>query len=578
MNEAAINQSEADRWLARLSPVVILLAALAYYGSYIGFWFNPHDEGGTAALTAMRLLNGEAPIRDVELGYNVGWFWPIVGLFKVVGVNFIAMRAYFFCLSTLTALLGWNLVRRLSGKEWLGLLAGLALVIFPGSQFKNYIPLLCVANTYCVAAAAMAYRAPEREFWWRLAIGGVTLGLAFLIRIDLGYLFTGLWLGALSLLVLQREQPLGKRLGEALGAMVLVLAAAFFMQVPAYFAAKQGQYDEAFVAQYPRWARSITGRAGDAMGNKAAPKSAVTASIQTTDPKPAAPHVDRSTLSRVSWDTARTFKDEEKTALFALTYWPLVIYLGLFSCALAGVFRSVKAGTFAITEPSALALVVLVGSLGTFPQYFFFRPDRPHLSEFMPGYIAATVASVALLSGWSRRVLAALLGLQLALFAWFAMDHYSAGTIAARTSIKKAKRIRFHAENGVHVWVHKDKEFPVLEGVRKAVAENSQPTDWLVCYPYQPGYNVMTNRRTYQREIYQDNATVTANWSARTIVELEAMKPKVVIVDDRAINQNDASRFSVWAKEAYHYIQEKYQPCGTFESVQVFVRQSPPHP
>jgi hypothetical protein len=85
--------------------LLIVMAALVYYGSYLQFWFNPHDEGGTAALTAQRLLAGEAPMRDVELGgYNVMWFWPIVALFKVCGINFLLMRAYFFALSTLAAL------------------------------------------------------------------------------------------------------------------------------------------------------------------------------------------------------------------------------------------------------------------------------------------------------------------------------------------------------------------------------------------------------------------------------------------------------------------------------------------
>ena len=45
---------------------------------------------------------GDVPMRDVELGYNVLWFWPIVGLFKLAGVNFLLMRGYFFALSTIS--------------------------------------------------------------------------------------------------------------------------------------------------------------------------------------------------------------------------------------------------------------------------------------------------------------------------------------------------------------------------------------------------------------------------------------------------------------------------------------------
>jgi hypothetical protein len=66
-----------------IAPLVIIVAAICYYGSYLQYWFNPHDEGGTAAFIAMRLLGGQVPFKDVELGYNLGWFWPIVGSSKL---------------------------------------------------------------------------------------------------------------------------------------------------------------------------------------------------------------------------------------------------------------------------------------------------------------------------------------------------------------------------------------------------------------------------------------------------------------------------------------------------------------
>ncbi|EDY17165.1 hypothetical protein CfE428DRAFT_5347 [Chthoniobacter flavus Ellin428] len=135
----------------RFVPVlVILVAAIAYYGSYWHFWFNPHDEGGTACLIAQRLMHGERPWVDVEPGYNIGWFYPIVGLFHFTGVNFLAVRAWFFLLATITALLGCGIVSRVTGSRWWGMVTGLLLVVFPGSQFKDYIPLAEAANTACL--------------------------------------------------------------------------------------------------------------------------------------------------------------------------------------------------------------------------------------------------------------------------------------------------------------------------------------------------------------------------------------------------------------------------------------------
>ncbi|MEI9897433.1 MAG: hypothetical protein WDN28_27150 [Chthoniobacter sp.] len=141
------NQNPPPSGAARFVPyLVIFVAAIAYYGSYWHFWFNPHDEGGTACLVAQRLMQGERPWVDVEPGYNIGWFYPLVWLFHFTGVNYLAARAWFFALSTVTALLGCGIVSRVTGSRWLGLGTGLLLVVFPGSQFKNYIPLAEAAN------------------------------------------------------------------------------------------------------------------------------------------------------------------------------------------------------------------------------------------------------------------------------------------------------------------------------------------------------------------------------------------------------------------------------------------------
>jgi hypothetical protein len=121
------------------------------------------------------------------------------------------------------------------------------------------------------------------------------------------------------------------------------------------------------------------------------------------------------------------------------------------------------------------------------------------------------------------------------------------------------------------VLVH-TKERDELETVRKAVVENSKPDDWVVCYPYQPGYNVMTNRPTYERELYEDNATAPRGWSKRAIARIEEKKPAVVIIDDRPINQTEASRFSIWAKRTYAYLQANYEVCAKVDTIEVFRR------
>ena len=556
----------ARRWPGWLAPLLIVITALVYYGSYLRFWFNPHDEGGTAVLTAMRLLHGETPIRDVTLGYNIGWFWPIVGLFKVWGPNFLLTRAYFFALSTVTALLGWLVVRRATGREWVALAVGLACVIFPGSQFKNYMPLATVANMLAVVHFALAKEV--RGAAWRAVLGGAVLGLTFLLRIDLGFLGLALWGGVLFLSAVDARR--GWR--AALAGLALVAVTCLAVHAPVYAVARAGGYAPEFATQYFGWARFLKNEAS----------AVVVARPQKIPPDPPTAFVPfqieqdsaRSTLPRVSWSLARSFAAPDKSALFVLTYLPLLLYGGLLAWALWAVAAAMLRRDFALDRPATLVLLLLIASLATFPQFFFFRPDRPHLSEFMPGCIVALTSTLLLLPARGRLLAGPLIAVHLGLFAWFALDHYSAGTIAARLGIKKSKRQLFAGENGVRVWVHKDKDWPEFDGVRRLVAEHSQPGDWLICFPYQPGYNVMTDRPTYLHSLYQDNSTTDPGWSPRTLRDLQRRQPAIVIVDDRAMNKVEASKFSVWAQPVYEFLSQHYDLRGTFGTVEVFCRKS----
>ena len=568
---------------ALLAPLLIVAAALVYYGSYLRFWFNPHDEGGTAAFIAKRLLDGEVPLRDVELGYNVMWFWPIVGLFKIGGVNFLLMRAYFFALSTITALCGWSLVRRVTRNPWLAFAVGLALVAFPGSQFKNYNPLLCLANTLCLAMAALAAVDTPAGFWRRSALGGVVLGLSFLVRIDIGFLFSAMWAGLFVLRLFDSRLAARSRWLDTLAAAAVLAAGVVVTHAPVYALARSQGFDQQFVRQYPGWLNFLTKQAG-VIGPKSDAKPAAVpgAPAKKKIPRPTnVPPVSRATLPRVSWETFVSFKDSDKSALFVLTYLPLLSYVALIAVAAFGAFRAMLRRQFALDHPAVLSLLLLGGSLTTFPQFFFFRPDRPHLSEFMPGFIAATACALMLsgaaLPRLARWAIAALYAAHLCLFGWFALDHYSAGTIAARITTKPSKRAFFDAANGVRVWVPK-KDFAKLDGVRRAIVGSAKPGDWVVCYPYQPGYNLMTDRPTYERDLYMDNATAPRDWAGKAIARIEKMRPAVIVIDERAINLVEFSRFSRWATPVYEYVRANYHHAGTFDTTEVYASDPLPEP
>ena len=70
--------------------------AVIYYACYYRSGLNFSGEGGTVAIVALRLLDGQRPIVDTFLGYNVMWFYPVVWLFQLTGPDYTALRIFFF--------------------------------------------------------------------------------------------------------------------------------------------------------------------------------------------------------------------------------------------------------------------------------------------------------------------------------------------------------------------------------------------------------------------------------------------------------------------------------------------------
>lgn len=581
--------------------LVILVAAMAYYGSYWHFWFNPHDEGGTACLIAQRLMQGERPWVDVEPGYNIGWFYPIVGLFHFTGVNYLAVRAWFFVLATITALLGCSIVTRVTGSRWWGLATGLLLVVFPGSQFKDYIPLAEAANTACIIHLLYVDPALRRKWLGAAVLGGVVLGLTFLVRVELGYFFTAIWALLLLVSLFDRRASISGRLaGLILGALAVVFGI-IVAQAPVYTSLRAQGLEKEYWAEYTDWleflraslhnrvaqekpalAAGIGGQGGQ--GGQATPAAGGsepdTASTEAVVHN--AENGERSVLPRRPL-SSMVGKGWHERILTFLTYAPLVGFGVFLVAGVIGFFVTVFRRDFALTAVPMQWLLLIGGSLTTFPQFFFFRPDRPHLSEFMPGYIIAMMASAWLL--WPhgkerpamRRIFAGLVALflagQLAAFALIALQHPSAGTIVARLG----RKARFQGENGVRVHTSK-KEAAILQGVYDTVMKSSGPNDYLICFPYMPGYNVMTNRRTYLHNVYVDNATHGTHWAEKTIQDFQEKHPAVVITDDREINGVPASKFSHWGAPVYSYLKKHYTVAAKFEGIEIFVPPAAPKP
>jgi hypothetical protein len=539
-------------WLALLAVV-----AFAHYASYYRHGLNFRDEGGTVALVAQRMLAGERPFVDVSLGgYNVLWFWPVAGLFKIVGVSYVALRVYCFALATVAALLVFWIVERAGRRPWLAFLVALMAVLVPGMTFKNYMPLLALANGACLLGFTLA--PPEwRARGWRLALGAVVLGFTWLIRVDLGMFSSALWLGALWLGAWQPCLPGRLRAAMLLGAPVGVAAIVLACHLPFHLDAQRRGYDAGFVRQYQLWPtmlafelRKLTGANRPAAPAKPAATAAPVKSAK-----------DREILRRKTWRDAFTAPTGKERALAALLYLPL-LSLGPLALSSFGAWVLAVVRGRAENAARALAALLVIGSAFTvFPQYFFFRADVPHLSEFSPAFWAAVAAAPLLLGlrGWVARITIAVLALHAVLFLWRMWPDRWAGTLWAR----KGRSHLFEAENGVRVLLGK-RERQTLEAMRDAIRAHSQPGDYLVAYPYHPAINLLANRPTYERDVYVDNATRNARWDEEAIARIEKHRPAVIVLSDWDVNGHEDSRFRVWAARTRTWIQENYEAQGVF--------------
>jgi hypothetical protein len=144
----------------------------------------------------------------------------------------------------------------------------------------------------------------------------------------------------------------------------------------------------------------------------------------------------------------------------------------------------------------------------------------------------------------------------------------SAGTIAAA----RKRSYEVVADNGVRVFV-KRRERPWLQDLHDTIVRYASPDEWVVTFPYSPTINFMTNRRSYFKDLYVDNATAGRNFMQEKLAEIERFRPAVIVVDQRDINGTEFSRFKNWAAPTYDYIRSHYVRIpAEFDTNEVYVR------
>ena len=260
----------------------------------------------------------------------------------------------------------------------------------------------------------------------------------------------------------------------------------------------------------------------------------------------------------------------EYRLLAFLTYIPPLLIGALF---LAGLYLCLSK-KFAV-DRWLLFSALLGGCLTAFPQFFFFRPDLPHLIEFMSGgLVALTCAGWLLWSSQGRGRLSTAFFMTIALVAicylLLTLPNQYGGTIAIRMN----RHTNFRGANGVDVFLTKA-EFEEVSTLFSATIWNSTKKDYVVCYPYLPGVNFITARPTFQNFLDIDNLTQSQDWQQIEIAKIQKFRPAVIVIDDRTLNGTEESRFSHWATQMTKFIESHYRLVAAMNNKKVFALLTP---
>ena len=567
-------------------PWLLAGFAVLYYALYANAGLNLSGEGGTAGVVAMRLMSGQRPIVDTFLGYNVMWFLPVAGLFELTGPDYLVLRWYFFAFCTVTGLLTYFVVRGHTRSAWFSAVPALMVILVPGMLFRNYLPFLGVLNAFLLPRAFVVRRESSRKtFAWMLA-AGAGLGLTFLFRIDLGIFCTLIFTGLAVLFPLGERGRFVRRGGLALAGAAGGLLLAWAVHLPVWNDAKARGYDRAFLEQYTGWLGMIRSEFRHEVTNLAK-NSTPAASVGTPSiAAPAAPPVqtpeansweDRGALARPRVSDMVCGAKWTNKAFAISTYLPLLVSAIAIIAGGIGLLVAIVRLNAEAKDRLLYPLTVLGCALALLPQFLFFRPDLPHLSEMMVPFLSALALFIWESVRWAvenknlpRRFAAGTFATLCAatgtMYFFHAFPNESAGSIAAKKKVSH----EFRALNGVNVKV-RDREAIWLPRLRDAVLRHSLPGEPVLCLPYSPTINFMTDRPSPLYNLYADNTT-GGGFCENFPKFMMSSLPAVVVIDERRINGNEISRFRNWAPGPYKWLFDNYVYYGRYFRNEVFVR------
>lgn len=581
-----------ESFLQRHGVLVIAAFALIYYALYYNAHITLTGEAGSNVLIAQRIQEGWRPMKDMFIGYNLMWFYPLSWIFEFTGPHLLASRIYFLVLCGVSAVLGFLVVRRATGHATLATLVGGLMALMPGAMYRNNIGFVgCLASFALIYGYIVPHRSRLSSILW-MGFAGGAMSLCFLIRIEPSLLTTVVWIGLVALYPFADRGGILQRSVTALAGTMLAIFMFAALHAPFVVHAYRSGFGPEFIGQYSQFVNLLGWELQKeirkiplAPENKPASQTvpnALSTSMQLVDPVPAVKP------SKNSQDEANEGRRQRPpiTESFQngrISYFPLSIYFPVFTSltlVLAGGLFLLGGAIAGNPDQRRTGLSILATTgcaLSLFPQYFFFRPDSVHLAEFMvPFYPALGCAAAAGISLTKKTRWLAFCGAAfLLIFVLQVVVSFNAlfgreGSGSIR--IARGKSELFEASGGIRFRV-KPEELEDWQGLRNILSSSLREGDYLVTYPYVPLLNVMAEAPSYQFKLYVDNATESLDFSEKTVRELREKKPAVVVVNNRDINKTEFSRFKNWAAPVHGFLSTEYILAGTyFTRIDVFVR------
>ncbi|MBB3268198.1 hypothetical protein FHW79_005873 [Azospirillum sp. OGB3] len=523
-----------------ISLLIVAAASALVFGLSFNYGFEWGDVGSYAQ-TVYEIHRGAVPGDFV--GYGVLWYAIGVAVFKVTGVNYTAILLTLHAVIGLVACLlflgTWLATRRV----WVSLLVAVIFILVPPFTASAVRSLSLGLN---LVALVLLARAPVGRGGPELLAASAAVGITFMLRPDFGYFFVlCLW----GLLVLRCWYADGTGVGRLLGLLrssLLMAAAIAATMAPLFIHASLRGYLPAILDDYLTYPRRI------AYFILESPSLSNMAGGTTSD----------AGFLRIL-PVSALFGSDNGDRVFAFLIYSTMLALAAFAAYVA--WRWIRRPGDARENLLNVAVLLIAGS--QWPIFALFRPGWIHFATFMHAYLLlAAVAAVRLMSVLSLRTNAAaraaswaalfVLAAQAGLFVLHGVQVPGVGVLAQR----QGRDARMSIDPGIDVMVS-TAEKQQYETINRIIRANSGPDDRIVCVPYCPGYAFMAERRMLFKEHYVDDNTpnIRPGWIDQAIGLTDSVRPPVIIVQDWAPNETEASRFVVWAARYMDVVRERYR-------------------